>query len=110
MQREKKNIKSECEFIGYKNNRLNYRCNVCNGISKKSINDLIEKFTNTYNFCKGDNNKFVLLLRKGVYPDEYMDSWKRFNETSLPSKKDFYSELNLEGISNKDYEHAKKSI
>ena len=49
-------------------------------------------------------------MRKGVYPDEYMDSWKRFNETSLPSKKDFYSELNLEGISNKDYEHAKKSI
>ena len=37
-----------------------------------------------------------------------MDSWERFNETSLPSKKIFYSELNLEGISDKDYEHAKK--
>ena len=106
----KKKIKSECEFIGFKNNRLNYRCKECNGISKKSINDLIKKFPNTYNFGKGDHNKFVLLLRKGVYPYEYMDSWERFNETSLPSKKDFYSELNLEDISDKDYEHAKKYL
>ena len=37
-----------------------------------------------------------------------MDSWERLNETSLPSKKDFYSELTLEDISDKDYEHAQK--
>ena len=59
-------------------------------------------FPNTYQFCNGDLNKFVLLLRKGVYPHEYMDSWGRFNETSLPSKKDFYSELTLEDIADKD--------
>ena len=47
-------------------------------------------------------------MRKGVYPYEYMDSWERFNEASLPSKKDFNSELILEDISNKDYEHAQK--
>ena len=35
-----------------------------------------------------------------------MDSWERFNETSLPPKKDFYSELNLEDITDKDYSHA----
>ena len=70
----------------------------CNGKSCKSINELIEKFPNTYRFCKGDVNKFVLLLRKGVYPYEYMDSWKKFNETSLPDKESFYSELNKEGI------------
>ena len=33
-----------------------------------------------------------------------MDSWERFNETSLPPKKDFYSELTLEGVSDKDYD------
>ena len=38
---ERKNIKSECEFIGLKNNRLNYRCKECNRESVKSINDLI---------------------------------------------------------------------
>ena len=35
-----------------------------------------------------------------------MDSWERFNETSLPPKESFYSELNLEDISDKDYLHA----
>ena len=105
---ERKNIKSECEFIGLKNNRLNYRCKECNGTSNKSINDLIEKFPRMHKFCNGDLNKFVLLLRKGVYPYEYMDSWERFNETSLPPKKDFYSELILEDISDKDYLHAQK--
>ena len=37
-----------------------------------------------------------------------MDSWERFNETSLPPKESFYSELNLEDISDKDYLHAQK--
>ena len=37
----------------------------------------------------GNLNKFVFLLRKGVYPYEYMDSWERFNETSLPPKNVF---------------------
>ena len=49
---------------------------------------------------------FVLLLRKGVYPYEYMDNWDRFNKTSLPPKKDFYSELNLEDITEKNFNHA----
>ena len=42
----------------------------------------------------------------GVYPYEYMDSWERFDETSLPDKKSFYSELYLEDITDKDYAHA----
>ena len=104
----RKNIKSECDFHGFKNNRLNYRCKERNGTSTKSINGLIEKFPIVYQFCNGDLNKFVSLLRKGVYPCEYMDSWERFNESSLPPKKDFYSELNLEGITYKDYNHAQK--
>ena len=37
-----------------------------------------------------------------------MDSWKRFDKTSLPDKEVFYSELNLEYITDKDYEHAQK--
>ena len=37
-----------------------------------------------------------------------MKSWERFNETSLPDKKVFYSELNLEDIIDKDYAHAQK--
>ena len=81
---ERKNIKSECEFIGFKNNRLNYRCKECDGTSAKSVNDLIKKLPRMYQFCNGDLNKFVLLLTKGVYPYESMYLWERFNETSLP--------------------------
>ena len=46
------------------------------------------------------------MLRKGVYPYEYMDTWERFNEISLPSKEDFYNNLYMEDISDIDYRHA----
>ena len=49
-----------------------------------------------------------MLLRNGVYPYEYMDSWERFNEASLPYKESFYSNLNLESITDEDYLHAQK--
>ena len=46
------------------------------------------------------------MLRKGVYPYEYMDNWERFNETLLPSKESFYSNLNMENIDHIDYRHG----
>ena len=49
-----------------------------------------------------------MLLRKGVYPYEYMDSWEKLNETTLSPKEAFYSNLNLEDISDEDYMHAQK--
>ena len=49
-----------------------------------------------------------MLLKKGVCPYEYTDSWERFNETKLPPIKNIYSELNLEDITDDDYKHAHK--
>ena len=49
-----------------------------------------------------------MLLRNGVYPYEYMDIWKKFDETVLPPKKAFYSDLNLEDTGDEDYIHAQK--
>ena len=46
------------------------------------------------------------MLRKDVYPYEYVDNWERFNEISLPSKEDFYSNLNMEDINDIDYRHT----
>ena len=47
-----------------------------------------------------------MLLRKSVYPYEYMDGWDKFNETSIPSKESFYSNLTMENITETDYIHA----
>ena len=77
----------------------------------KSDEKLKERFFNTKKFSNHDkflnNNKFILLLRKGIYPYEYMDEWERFNETLL-EKEDLYSHLNLEDIIDADYAHAKR--
>ena len=100
---------SDCESnLDYikikKNGKLILKCFNCNIYYKNKFNkDLMKKIKNTYIFCNNDLNKFILLLRKGVYPYEYMDSWERFNETSLPSKKEFYSNLNVEDIDEIDY-------
>ena len=59
-----------------------------------------------YEFSNKNLNKFILLLRKGVYPYKYMDNWKRFDETSLPNKESFYSNLNMENIEDIDYRHG----
>ena len=62
-----------------------------------------------YKFSNHDKNKFILLLRKGVYPNEYMNDCGKFNETSIPEKKkDVYSHLNVEDITAKDYAHVKR--
>ena len=37
-----------------------------------------------------------------------MESWGRFDKTSLPNREDFYSSLCMEGITDVDYRHAKK--
>ena len=90
-----------------KNEKLLLKCFNCDSCYKKKFNkDLIKKFKNTYSFCNSDLNKFILLLRKGVYSYEYMDSWETFNETSLPSKEDFYSNLNMEDIDDTDSRHG----
>ena len=55
-----------------------------------------------------DHQKRQLLLRKGVYPYEFMDSWERFEAAQLPPKEAFYSKLSDEHISDSDYAHAQQ--
>ena len=47
-----------------------------------------------------------LVKEKGVYPYEYMDSFKRFNEVKLPDKCDFFSSLKDKCISKEKYDRA----
>ena len=48
------------------------------------------------------------MLGKSVSPYEYMNGWKKFNETWLPEKEDFFSHLNMENITDADYTHVKR--
>ena len=91
----KKKIRLNCEFIGFKNGRLNYKCKECKKLYTKLSNGSIKNFPALYKFCNGDLDKFFLLLRKGIYPYEYIDSQKKFNENTVPPKEASYRELNL---------------
>jgi len=55
-----------------------------------------------------DSEKRKLLLKKGIYPYEYMDSFERFHETGLSAKEEFFSKLARKGIIDEEYVHAKK--
>ena len=52
------------------------------------------------------DKKLELMSQKGVYPYDYVDSFEKFNESQLPIKKDFYSILNNQHITDEDYHHA----
>ena len=87
---------------------MHYKCKERGKICFNSIKGSIKKFTTMNQFCNCDINKFVLLLRKGVYPYEYMDNWERFNGESLPDKEALNIKLNLEDITDEDYAHGQK--
>ena len=99
--------KSCLDYMKTKDEKLIFRSFSCKKNYEKDFNkELIERFANIYEFCNGHLNKFILLLRRGVYSYEYMDNWKRFDETSLPDKESFYSSLNMKNIDDIDYSHG----
>ena len=103
----------DCDcFLVYgrvKGNLIKYKCLSCNkDYSSKIDEELKKRFKNAFQFPNNDINKFILSLRKSVYPCEYMDEWEKFNETTLPEKEEFYSSVNLEDITDADYMHTKR--
>ena len=103
-----KNSKEQRIRTKRKNDVLICTCKTCNNESYISVDTLKENFPRMYKFSKGDKDKFTLLLRKGVYHYEYIDSWERFNETKLQDKNSFFNKLNQEDITNKDHKHVHK--
>ena len=86
-----------------------FRCFECKKNYKKEFNNELLKVLQIYtNFVMEILINLFWLLRKGVYPYEYMDSWERFDETLLPDKEAFYSSLNMKDVTDVDHRHAKR--
>ena len=62
------------------------------------VNNLAKGGHQFFGFETYNDRQRELLIRKGIYPYEYMDSWDKFKETSLPSIEKFYSNLNMSGV------------
>ena len=82
----------DCDcFLKYesvKDNSIKYKSLSCNhNYSNKIDEELKKRFRNTFKFSDNNISKFILLLRKGVYPYESMDDWERLNKISLPENR-----------------------
>ena len=96
------------EYTNFKDDLIEYKCLYCNISYQPKLDEkLNERFFNTYKFSNHDNNKFISLSQKGVYHYKYMDC-EKFNETMLPEKEDFYSNLDMEDITDANYVQAKR--
>ena len=111
--------KGKCEKPSFDNIKITYeqiksvyivytRCKACLCRKDYKLSVLAANFPYTFKLCRGNAPKFLLLLRKGVYPYEYMDNMSKFNEKELPTIDNFYSKLSSSGISKEDFAHAKK--
>ena len=114
---ELKNCK--CENKSFDNTKITYgkinnqdivrsRCKKSLWREDQKLSVLKNNFANTFNLCRGNVYKFLLLLRKDVYPYEYMSDVCKFNEKELPTIDNFHSKLNSSCISREHYLHAKK--
>src|SRR6218665_576416 len=90
-------VKRELRFI----DSFKFMASSLDALSKNFSKDQCKNLGNRFSGKQSD-----LLLRKGVYPYDYVDSVERFKETELPPKEAFYSILNNSDISDDDYEHA----
>ena len=83
----------DCDcFLEYdKDNSIKYKYLSCNKDYSNKIDEELKNWSkNTIKFSNNDVNKFILLIRKGVCPYEYMDDREKFKKTSLPEKEKFY--------------------
>ena len=96
------------EYETVNDSLINWKCLSCNKhFLKKIVKNLKDRYENTFKFSN-DFNKFILLLRKGVYHYEFMDGWEKFHEKSLPEEGEFCSNLNMDDITDSNQNQAKR--
>ena len=88
---------------------IEYKCLFCKKNDQKNVDgNLKKRFFNTHKFSYHDIIKFILFLRKSVYPYEYIDGWEKYSKTSLFEKEDFHGHVNTKDITAADYAHGKR--
>ena len=98
-----KTCKTDCQERKGDKCKCKANCKECANRRSKKGDEMCKIINLIYSGEKRD-----LLLRKGVYPYDWVDSIDKFSETQLPPKESFYSKLCDEGISNEDYLHAQE--
>ena len=95
------------EYQSAKKSLIKWKCLSCDKDYSTEFNEESKKkFKKKFMFSNNDTNKFILLLRKVVYPYEYMMIGKRLS--TLPEKGESYSNWNLKDITDADYMHMKR--
>ena len=80
------------EYTNTEDDLLIYKCLCYKKIFQiKFDEDLKKSFANTYKFCHCDINKFTFMMKKGIYPYEYMEDWKKVSETLLSRKEKIFT-------------------
>ena len=82
----------ECclEYASVMDDLIEYKCLCCNkNYQKKFDENLKKRIFNAYKFSNNEINRFILLLRNGVYPYEYMNDWEKLRKHLLSEKDDF---------------------
>ncbi len=75
---------------------------------KSNFLHLLPEFATDAVSSTSSDDAVLLLLKKGIYPYDYMTGWERFNETELPPRAAFFNKLRNAECSAADYEHAKE--
>ena len=97
------------EYKQVKKNLFIYKCLSCNKSYSKNLNGELKKIlNNTFKISNNDINKFIQLLRKGIYSYKYIDDLEKVNLTTLPKKEEFYRNLNIDYTTHANYIHAKR--
>ena len=102
--------KGDMELVNISNKYIALlECKRCKTRNSKDLDESVLKknfdHTSRYWDCY---QKFRLMIWKGVYPYECMDSSKKFEEKNLPPKTKFYNKLDMKCMSDNDYEDAQQ--
>lgn len=78
---------------------------MASSIEKLAKNLKPDQFRETSKFYP-EQTKFNLVIKKGMFPYSYIDSFQKLNDSKLPTRDKFYDSLNNFDITDSDYKHA----